>query len=419
MNESELHAKMDEGKYAEVFSEIRDYLTANPTDTNAKKLYNKLLNEYKKREQKYTFTDVSTKIDLKTFDDAIKVIDAYLEIIPDDKKALQLKERATQEMVKYEIDQGYIDAKEQFDLQNYTEALKILVPLVKKYKTEKKLLKLKEQAEKEKWDAQFTKWEMEAQEALKNQQFEDALKKVEMILRRDASHKASVKLREKILEEEKKTGKKKLWDEINTQIKIQNYSTALTKIQKLLQIDPTDNKAQKLQADIIEKEMKYEKKKVLDLATAQLKAYKFTDALKVLDEVADKFETDKDYMNLREKIKAEELQFKLDNLIGTAKQLIKRKEYEKAEEKIDEALEISNSMSKDAISRMIPKKSIIAERPAILYLYRFGFLFSAPAEAAQVVQVCSVTCDMVSSPLHDVSDTVVVNAVEDLLSFLS
>jgi len=349
LDPTELNNKMDEGKYSEVFSEIREYLMANPTDKEAKKLYKTLQNEYKKREQKYIFSEIDTKIALQLFDDALNLLEKYLEIITEDKKALQLKEKIIQQKVRYEIETGYTEAKEQYDLQNYSEALKILKPLLKKYPSETKLLKLKEQVEKDRWQAQFNKWYSEAKEFLLNEQFDQALKKVEMILKRDSSNRNAVKLREKILEEQKKTMKKKLWDEINAQVKVQNFSIAIEKIKELLEIDPNDNKASKLQSSLIEKEAKFEKKKVIELAKAELKAYKFADAQKAIDNLPDHLKADKDIMSLKEQILAEELEFKLDNLIKTAKKFLKEKNYQAAEERIEEALNISNNMSKEAI----------------------------------------------------------------------
>ncbi|MHA1321750.1 MAG: hypothetical protein ACTSRL_03050 [Candidatus Helarchaeota archaeon] len=344
-----LSKKMDEGNYAEVFSEVKTYLQENPMDKDAKKLYQKLINDYKKREQKKTIANVNSKIEFHLYDEALTILENYLSIIEDDPKVIPLKEKIIQEKIKYEIDSGYTAAREQYNLQNYSEALKILNPLLKQYKTERKLLDLKEQIEKDKRIAQFTKWEAEAREFLQNEQFADALKKVEMILKRDSSNKTCLKLREKILEEEKKTIKKKLWDEINTQLKIENYSTALEKIKELLEKYP-DNKAQKLQADIIEKQMKFIKKNAIELANAELKAFKFTDALKVLEELPDTLQTDKEIMSLKEKITATEQKFLLDNLLGTAKQLMKEKKFEAALAKIDEALTISHNMSKEAVS---------------------------------------------------------------------
>lgn len=387
LNPNELTIKMDNKEYSEVFSEINKYITDNPSDKDAKKLYNKLLNDYKKREQKAIYDNTLKKIDQKLFDEALGLIEVYMEIVSDDKKAVQLKEKINQEKTKYEIETGYAAAKEQFDSQNYTEAIKILIPLIKQYKTESKLLKLKDLAESEKWQAQLTKWDSEARESLQNEQFDNALKKVEMLLKRDSSNKSALKLREKILEEEKKTGKKKLWDEINTQIKIQNFSIALTRIKELLKIDPTDSKAQKLQSDIIEKEMKFEKKKILDLAQAELKAFKFSDALNTLDSVADKFESDKDFMGFKEKIQAEELKFKIDNLIETAKNFIKNKNYEGAEQKLDEAIDTSNNMSKEAITlkadlQKKSKKDKVDKLFEICAVYQKGKNFE---EALQVI----------------------------------
>ncbi len=342
-----LNDKMDEGKYSEVFSEVRDYLKSNPTDKDAKKLYSKLQNEYKKRESKNIFVDIDTKVNLLLFDEAIKLIEQYLDIIPDDKKAIQLKEKTIQGKVKHEIEFGYTAAKEQYDLQNYSEALKVLTPVLKSYPSERKLLSLKETVEKERWDAKFIKWESEAREALEGEDFDNGIKKVEMILRRDSSHKNALKLREKILEVQKKTIVKKLWDEINTQLKIDNFSAALENIKELLEIDPNDSKASKLQSQIIEKEAKFHKKKAFELAKAELKALKFTDAVKALDVLPDYLKNDGEVISLREDILAQELDFKLDNLIQTAKKFLKDKNYPAAKERIDAALEL-DQMSKEA-----------------------------------------------------------------------
>lgn len=350
LDKETLSKKMDEGKYLEVFTEIRAYLQENSTDKEAKKLYNKLLNEYKKREQKDLYTKVDTKTGLNLYDEAVGLIEDHLAVILEDKKALQLKEKIIQEKAKFEIESGYNAAKEKFDLQDYSEALKILIPLIKQYKTEQKLLKLKEQVEKEKWKAQYTKWESEARESLQSEQFDNALKKVEMILKRESSNKSVLKLREKILEEQKKTTKKKLWDEINTQIKIENYSIALKRIKELLELDPNDSKASKLQSSIIEKETKFVKKNVIELAMAELNAYKFADAISALEILSEDFQSDKEIMSLREKILSEEKKFLLTNLISTAKKLIKDKKYEAAQEKINDALNISDNMSKEAIA---------------------------------------------------------------------
>ncbi|MFX1293596.1 MAG: hypothetical protein ACFFD2_01870 [Promethearchaeota archaeon] len=346
---AKLNNKMDEGKYSEVFFEIREYLKENPTDKDVKKLYIKLQNEYKKREQKHIMIDIDTKLGFQLFDEALRLIEGYLEIIPDDKKALQLREKIIQDKVKYEIETGYNKAKEQYNQQNYLEAIKILTPLVKQYKSEQKLLKLKETVEKERWKAKFIKWESEAQEFLQNEEFDNALKKLELILKRDSSNKTIIKLREKILEDKQRTIKKRLWDEINSQVKIQNFSNVLEKIKELLEVDPNDSKAIKLQSSIIETQVKLEKKKVLELATAELNAYKFTDALETINNSPDHLQTDQDIMSLREKILAKELDFKLNNLISMAKKFIKEKRYQAAEDRIEEAIAISNNMSKSAI----------------------------------------------------------------------
>ncbi len=350
LDQDDLKDKMNEKKYLEVFNEIKSFIQDNPMDKNAKKLYNKLLNEYKKREQKEIFANIESKINFHLFDEALPIIEEYLEIMSDDKKGQQLKEKIIQEKVKYEIETGYSSAKEQYNQQNYAEALKILTPLVKQYKTEQKLLKLKEQVEKDKWQAQSNKWESEARQFLQNEQFNDALKKAEMILKRDSSNKGILKLREKILDEQKKTGKKKLWDEINTQIKVENFSIALKRIKELLEIDPNDSKASKLQSSIIEKETKNLKKGVLELAKAELKAFKFADAIKALEVLSDDLQSDEEIMSLKETILAEEKKFLLKNLISTSKSLIKDKKYEAALERIEEALKISDNMSKDAIA---------------------------------------------------------------------
>ncbi|NVM28988.1 MAG: hypothetical protein HWN65_09090 [Candidatus Helarchaeota archaeon] len=350
MDEKALKKLMDEKKYNEVFSQLKDHIQENPTDKGAKKLFDKFQNDYKKREQKEVIASVDSKIGFHLYDEALPLIEEYLGFIPDDKKALQLKEKIIQEKVKYEIDSGYKGAKEQYDLQNYSEALKILNPLVKQYKNEQKLLKLKEQVEKDKWQAQYNKWESEARQSLQNEQFDEALKKAEMILKRESSNKTILKLREKILDEQKKTKKKKLWDEINTQIKIENFSIAVKCIKELLEIDPNDSKASKLQSTIIEKETKNLLKNVVELAKAELKAYKFADAIQALEVLSDDLQSDQEVMSLKEKIMAEEKKFLLSNLISTAKKLIKDKKYEAALERIDEALKISDNMSKEAIA---------------------------------------------------------------------
>lgn len=349
LDKKALNEKMEEGKYQVVFSELRDYINQNPTDKDAVKLYQKFLNDFKKREQKATIVNVDSKTGFHQYNEALTIIDNYLMYIEDDTKILQLKEKIIQEKIKYEIDSGYATAKEQYDLQNYSEALKILTPLLRQYKTDRKLLTFKEQVEKDKWDAQYAKWESEARELLQSEQFENALKKVEMVLKRDSSNKSCLKLRQQILEEEKKTVKKKLWDDITTQMKVENYQDALSSIKELLDKYP-DSKAQKLQAEIIEKQIKFEKKKAMDLATAELKAYKFSYALQALDSLPETLQTDREIMSLREKITAEEQAFIQNNLIGTAKQFLKDKKYEAALEKIDEAIRLSDGMSKEAVT---------------------------------------------------------------------
>ncbi len=350
MDEDALKSKMDEGKYSEVFSELRKYLNANPTDKAAKKLYDKFVNDYKKKEMKDVFTTVDTKVNFQLFDEALQLIEVYIEIIPDDKKAQQLKEKINQQKVRYEIDTGYNYAKEQYDKQNYTEALRVLTNLLKDYPNEVKLIKLREISEKDRWQSKLMKWESEAKEALEGERFDEALKKVEMILKRDSSNKTMLKLKEKILEDEKRIKKKKLWDEINTQVKVQNFSIALKKLKELLEVDPSDVKASKLQSSIIEKQLKFEKKKAIEFANAELKSLKFKEALKPLDEFSATFQADSEIMSLREEILAAEQKFFLDNLIEAARNFIKIKNYPAAEEKIEEALRISNNMSKDAIS---------------------------------------------------------------------
>jgi len=376
MNEKTLMQKMKEEKYHEALMEIKGYLKDHPKDKQQLKLLGKLQIEYRKKGQKEILAKVTDKVESKKFDDAIDLINEYLEIIPDDKRFIQLKEKITQDKIKYEIESGYATAKEQFDSENFSEAIKILMPLVKKYK-EPKLLKLKEEAENAKWAQQSTKWEVESRELLQNEDFDNALKKVEMILKRDSSNKNALKLREKILDEQKRTGKKKLWDEINTQIKIQNYSIALDRIKELLEIDPNDVKAQKLQSSIIETEMKFEKKKAMDRALAELNAYKFNDARMVLDNISEHLKTDKDIMGLIDTINAAEQKYTLDNLILTAKNLIKSKEYEKAEAKVDEAIKISNNLSKEAITmkedlQKKTKKGKIDKLMDILTVYQKG-----------------------------------------------
>jgi hypothetical protein len=302
---------------------------------------------------------INSKIELKQFDDAINLINEYLEIVPDEKKFIQMKEKIAQDKIKYEIDTGYFAAKEQYDLQNYSEAIAILTQLLKKYKSDSKLTKLKDDAENERWTQQSTKWISEAQALLQAEDFDNALKKIEMVTKRESSNKVALKLREKILEEQKRIGKKKLWDEINTQVKLQNYSVALKCIKELLALDPNDTKAQKLQSSIIETEMKFEKKKVMDRALAELNANKFSDAQKALDSMPEHLRTDKDIMELKDTIRAAEQKYILENLLMTARNLLKSKEYEKAEAKVDEALKASNNLSKDAITLKteIQKKS--------------------------------------------------------------
>jgi Flp pilus assembly protein TadD len=270
MDEKTLMQKIQEEKYKEAFTEIKEYLNDHPKDKQQLKLLAKLQNDYKKKGQKEILAKVTGKIESKQFDEAIDLINEYLEIIPDDKKYIQLKEKTAQDKTKYEVELGYAAAKEQFDQENYSEAIKILTPLLKKYKTDQRLLKLKDDSETERWTQQSTKWDKEAREFLQGEDFDNALKKVEMILKRDSSNKNALKLREKILDDQKRTGKKKLWDEINTQIRVQNYSIALDHIKELLEIDPNDVKAQNLQSSIIGKEMKFEKKKVMDLATSRV-----------------------------------------------------------------------------------------------------------------------------------------------------
>ena len=359
MDEHTLNQRMDEGKWHEAFVYIKEYLKDHPSDKLQLKLLGKLQNEYKKRGQKEISVKINNKIEIKQFDDAINLINEYLEIVPDDKKFIQMKEKIAQDKIKYEIDTGYIAAKEQFDLQNYSEALKILTPLLKKYKTDPKLMKLKDDSESERWIQQAAKWISEAQELLQNEEFDNALKKVEMILKRESSNKVALKLREKILDDQKKIGKRKLWDEINTQIRIQNYSIALDRIKELLALDPTDVKAQKLQSSIIETEMKFEKKKVMDRTLAELNAYKFSDARKALDSISEHLKTDKDIMELKDTINAAEQKYILENLLTISKNLIKNKDYENAEAKVNEALKVSNNMSKEALDLRaeIQKKS--------------------------------------------------------------
>ena len=377
MDEETLMQKIKEEKYSEAFTEIKEYLKEHPKDKQQLKLLAKLQNEYKKKGQKDILAKINSKVESKQFDDAINLINECLEILPDDKRVIQLKEKIESSSVKYELDSGYVAAKEQFDSENYSEAIKILTPLLKKYKTDQRLLKLKDDAETERWAQQSAKWTSEAQDFLQNEDFDNALKKIEMVLKRDSSNKNALKLREKILEEQKRTGKKKLWDEINTQIKIQNYSIALDRIKELLEIDPNDVKAQKLQSSIIETEMKFEKKKVMDRALAELNAYKFGDARRALDNISEHLKSDKDIMGLKDAINAAEQKYTLDNLIMTAKNLIKNKEYEKAEAKVDEAIKVSNNMSKDAITLKAElqkkvKKDKIDKMMDVLPIYQKG-----------------------------------------------
>ncbi|MDD1778417.1 MAG: hypothetical protein LUQ65_09650, partial [Candidatus Helarchaeota archaeon] len=306
MDEHTLNQRMDEGKYHEAFVQIKEYLKDHPSDKLQLKLLGKLQNEYRKKGQKEILVKINSKIEIKQFDDAITLINEYLELVPDDKKLIQMREKITQDKIKYEIDTSYAAAKEQFDSQNYSETIRICTNLLKKYKSDAKLSKLKEDAENERWSQQSAKWISEAQEFLQNEDFDNAVKKIEMVLKRESSNKVALKLRERILEDQKKIGKKKLWDEINTQIKIQNYSIALDRIKELLALDPNDTKAQKLQSSIIETEMKFEKKKVMDRALAELNAYKFSEARKALDSITEHLKTDKDIMELKDTINAAE-----------------------------------------------------------------------------------------------------------------
>jgi Pyruvate/2-oxoacid:ferredoxin oxidoreductase gamma subunit len=387
MDEHTLNQRMDEGKYHEAFVQIKEYLKDHPSDKLQLKLLGKLQNEYRKKGQKDILVKVNGKIEIKQFDDAINLINEYLEIVPDDKHFIQMKEKIAQDKIKYEIDTGYLAAKEQFDLQNYSEAIGILTPLLKKYKSDPKLTKLKDDAENERWTQQSTKWISEAQAFLQSEEFENALKKIEMVTKRDSSNKVALKLREKILEDQKKIGKKKLWDEINTQIKIQNYSIALDRIKELLALDPNDVKAQKLQSSIIETEMKFEKKKVMDRALAELNSYKFNEARKALDSISEHLKNDKDIMELNDTINAAEQKYTLDNLLTMAKNLIKSKDYEKAEAKVDEALKASNNLSKEAITLKADlqkklKKDKIDKLMDILPVYQKGKNYE---DALQVV----------------------------------
>ena len=75
MDEEVLKNKMSDGKYFEVFSELREYINNNPADKGAVKLHEKLLNDYKKREQKNTFTSIDTKMGFQQFDEAIEIIE--------------------------------------------------------------------------------------------------------------------------------------------------------------------------------------------------------------------------------------------------------------------------------------------------------------------------------------------------------
>lgn len=350
---------MDEGKYHEAFIQIKQYLNEHPSDKLQLKLLGKLQNEYRKKGAKDILVKINSKIEVKQFDDAINLINEYLELIPDDKKFIQMKEKIAQDKIKYEIDTGYFAAKEQFDRQNYSETIGILTPLLKKYKSDPKLTKLKDDAENERWTQQSTKWISEAQAFLQSEDFDNALKKIEMVTKRDSSNKAALRLREKILEDQKRIGKKKLWDEINTQVKIQNYSVALKCIKELLALDPNDVKAQKLQSSIIETEMKFEKKKMMDRTLAELNAYKFNDARKALDSISEHLKTDRDIMELKNAIDAAEQKYTLENLLTITRNLIKTKDYENAEKNVDEALKASNNMSKEAITLKaeIQKKS--------------------------------------------------------------
>ena len=79
LDQDELKEKMEAKRYLEVFNQIKSFIQDNPMDKNAKKLYNKFLNEYKKREQKEIFANVESKMSFNLYDEAIPIIEEYIE----------------------------------------------------------------------------------------------------------------------------------------------------------------------------------------------------------------------------------------------------------------------------------------------------------------------------------------------------
>jgi len=379
---------LDQEKFAEADQAVDQALKLQPEDKRAHKLKDKIAEERQefeadrvKDQVKQYLKQADEALDQRNFPQAEQAVDQALKLQADNSKALKLKTVIAREKAEFQdkstqqqVDDYLDKADEAADARNYDQALALLDEAQKLQPDNAHIQKVKEDLteDKAKWEQRQARNEVkellnQAEDLLDEDQFSAAREKVQKVLDKDPKNDSALELRAEIDDAEREAKARQVEDQVDalvdqahTQLKADQFEAARQTVNRALELNKDHKKANDLLARINEDEAEAKQSANEQYIDSQMEKAEdlrdrgqFDDAIAIYDELLAQYGDNEDVRDertaaLEEKQDAladqKRAQMKADakaadQLADQGKDALDQKQYDRAIELFQQALE--------------------------------------------------------------------------------